>query len=81
MRSLVAITVALLSISVVPAQEPLSPKWESLFNGKDLTGWQKIGNEKDGAGEEGPRQSSRSRLREGANQEPKIANRASQILG
>ena len=46
MRSLVAITVALLSISVVPAQEPLSPKRESLFNGKDLTGWQKIGNEK-----------------------------------
>ena len=46
MRSLVAITVALLSVSVVPAQEPLSPKWESLFNGKDLTGWQKIGNEK-----------------------------------
>ena len=46
MRALVATTVALLSISAVPAQEPLSPKWESLFNGKDLTGWQKIGNEK-----------------------------------
>ena len=46
MRALVAITVALLSISAVSAQEPLSPKWESLFNGQDLIGWQKIGNEK-----------------------------------
>ena len=24
----------------------LSPQWESLFNGKDLTGWRKVGNEK-----------------------------------
>ena len=46
MRVLVAIAVALLAITAVPAQEPLSPKWESLFNGQDLSGWQKIGNEK-----------------------------------
>jgi len=46
MRVLVAIAVTLLSIIAVVAQEPFSPKWESLFNGQDLSGWQKIGNEK-----------------------------------
>jgi hypothetical protein len=46
MRVLVAIAVTLLSTTAIVAQEPLSPKWESLFNGQDLSGWQKIGNEK-----------------------------------
>ena len=46
MRVLIAIAVTLLSISAVNAQEPPKPKWESLFNGQDLSGWQKIGNEK-----------------------------------
>lgn len=46
MRVLIAIAAALLSITTLAAQEPLSPKWESLFNGRDLAGWRQIGHEK-----------------------------------
>ncbi|MDP7014991.1 MAG: DUF1080 domain-containing protein [Pirellulaceae bacterium] len=46
MRVLVAIAVVLLPVSTAVGQQPLSPQWESLFNGQDLSGWRKIGNEK-----------------------------------
>ena len=48
MRSLVATAFVLLLATAASAQgrEPLAPEWESLFNGQDLTGWEKIGNEK-----------------------------------
>jgi hypothetical protein len=48
MRSLVATALVLLLATAASAQgrEPLAPEWESLFNGQDLTGWVKIGNEK-----------------------------------
>ncbi len=42
--------VAILMLAEMPswAQRPevLSPQWESLFNGKDLTGWRNVGKEK-----------------------------------
>jgi hypothetical protein len=39
---------ALLGTSLMSAQKPRDPftRWESLFNGKDLSGWVKVGNEK-----------------------------------
>jgi len=45
------VAIALLSSSAAWAQrgnrpEVLTPQWESLFNGKDLTGWRKVGQEK-----------------------------------
>jgi len=42
------LTGAILSASVVLAQRPkdVFTRWESLFNGKDLTGWVKVGQEK-----------------------------------
>lgn len=46
MRILLAVAVTLLSIPAAVAQEPFTPSWESLFNGEDLSGWQKVGNEK-----------------------------------
>ncbi len=46
MRVLLAIAAAFLTITILSAQEPLSPKWEILFNGQDLAGWQQIGHEK-----------------------------------
>ena len=44
MRVLLAIVVASLHIASLDAQEPLSPKWEVLFDGQDLAGSQQIGN-------------------------------------
>lgn len=43
-----AVAICLMITSVGSAQElsQLGTGWESLFNGKDLSGWQKIGNEK-----------------------------------
>ncbi len=46
-----AAAILLLTSSTVLAQrgnrpQVLTPQWESLFNGKDLTGWRKVGNEK-----------------------------------
>ena len=48
MRVSVIITGALLCTAAVVAQETRQPglKWESLFNGQDLSGWKKIGKEK-----------------------------------
>ncbi|MCR9295476.1 MAG: DUF1080 domain-containing protein [bacterium] len=46
MRASIVFALVILSLASASAQEPLGPKWESLFNGEDLTGWQKIGNEK-----------------------------------
>jgi hypothetical protein len=48
MRVPVITSVILLCATVVFAQEPkkVAPKWQSLFNGKDLSGWKKIGKEK-----------------------------------
>ncbi len=37
---------ALLPFASAVGQESLSPKWESLFNGQDLTGWDRVGSEK-----------------------------------
>ena len=34
------------AVACASAQEPSDPGWAPLFNGKDLTGWIKIGNEK-----------------------------------
>lgn len=46
-----AAVILLLASSTVWAQrgnrpQVLTPQWESLFNGKDLTGWRKVGQEK-----------------------------------
>ncbi|MBC8290233.1 MAG: DUF1080 domain-containing protein [Planctomycetes bacterium] len=48
MRVPVITSVILLCATVVFAQESekVTPKWQSLFNGKDLSGWKKIGKEK-----------------------------------
>ena len=46
MRILISVTLSILCATAVHAQDDLGPNWKSLFNGKDLTGWQKIGNEK-----------------------------------
>lgn len=47
MRYITGIIWILLLASWLPAQEsPRSASWESLFNGEDLSGWEKIGNEK-----------------------------------
>ena len=48
MRIPTVLTVILLCAAHGLAQEspPVAPEWESLFNGKDLRGWKKIGNEK-----------------------------------
>lgn len=46
MRASIVFALLILTTAFASAQEPLGPKWESLFNGEDLTGWQKIGNEK-----------------------------------
>jgi len=48
MRAPLILTVILLCVPSVFGQETLqpAPKWQSLFNGKDLSGWKMIGNEK-----------------------------------
>lgn len=48
MRFLVFTTVVLLGTMGIHAQETqvFNPKWEPLFNGRDLSGWKKIGQEK-----------------------------------
>jgi hypothetical protein len=48
MRAPLITSVILLCATAVFAQEPdkVAPKWQSLFNGKDLSGWKKIGKEK-----------------------------------
>ncbi len=46
MRVLVAIAATLLLTTSVAAQTPLSPRWESIFNGQHLSNWHKIGHEK-----------------------------------
>ena len=48
MRILAIITVTLLCAAAAVGQNSrkLGPKWEPLFNGTDLTGWKKMGNEK-----------------------------------
>ncbi len=45
MRPLAAILLVMLCSSPIFAQPPGVPKWQPLFNGKDLTGWEKVGNE------------------------------------
>jgi hypothetical protein len=50
-RSFLCVTAAILLTSSVWAQrnprpQVLTPQWESLFNGKDLTNWRKVGQEK-----------------------------------
>jgi hypothetical protein len=45
-RLSVAVLLGALVISCAQGQEPKWPEWEQLFNGKDLTGWVKVGNEK-----------------------------------
>ena len=48
MRVLVFISAAMLCTAAVVGQDSreLAVKWEPLFNGQDLSGWKKIGNEK-----------------------------------
>ena len=48
MRVLVIITVTCLCAAAVVGRnsQKLGPKWESLFNGRDLSGWKQIGKEK-----------------------------------
>ena len=48
MRFSFAITLATLITSAAVAQlsQADNPNWESLFNGKDLSGWENVGNEK-----------------------------------
>ena len=48
MRVALITIVSLFCATAAFAQESpkVTPKWESLFNGKDLSGWKKIGNEK-----------------------------------
>jgi hypothetical protein len=48
MRVLVITSVTVLCAAVVLGQksQDLSPKWEPLFNGRDLSGWKKVGQEK-----------------------------------
>ncbi len=48
MRVLAIITVTFLCAAAVVGQnsQKLGPKWEPLFNGRDLSGWKKIGKEK-----------------------------------
>jgi hypothetical protein len=48
MRFSFAVIFALLCTNAAVAQRPrnLGPEWESLFNGKDLSGWKEIGHEK-----------------------------------
>lgn len=48
MRFIFAMYLALTIVTGVSAQQtnPLDVPWQSLFNGKDLSGWNKIGNEK-----------------------------------
>ncbi len=47
-RLIVLFTIAALACAQAPRQRPQPPEtgWVSLFNGKDLTGWVQIGNEK-----------------------------------
>jgi len=48
MRVLVITSATVLCAAVVLGQksQELSPKWEALFNGRDLSGWNKVGQEK-----------------------------------
>lgn len=48
MRLSFAILITLLCVNTVVAQRArnLGPEWQQLFNGEDLSGWNKIGNEK-----------------------------------
>ncbi len=48
MRFLMIITLSLFCLSPAVGQNPQAntPQWESLFNGRDLSGWNKVGNEK-----------------------------------
>ncbi|MEO1995385.1 MAG: DUF1080 domain-containing protein [Planctomycetaceae bacterium] len=48
MRVLVITSVTVLCAAVVLGQksQDLSPQWEPLFNGRDLSGWNKVGQEK-----------------------------------
>jgi len=48
MRVLVITSLTVLCAAVVLGQksQDLSPKWEPLFNGRDLSGWEKVGQEK-----------------------------------
>lgn len=51
MRALILTCLTCLTFSVATAQDRprprlLAPEWVSLFNGKDLSGWKQIGNEK-----------------------------------
>ena len=44
--SLCLVLTGVLSAQTRPRPRALSPEWVSLFNGKDLAGWRKVGNEK-----------------------------------
>lgn len=46
MRKFLVVLVATAASLCAQARKPAEPQWESLFNGKDLTGWVKVGNEK-----------------------------------
>ena len=41
-----AMVLCLATSAFAQGSQPLAPEWESLFNGQDLSGWTRVGNEK-----------------------------------
>jgi Domain of Unknown Function (DUF1080). len=46
MRTAIVVLAAAAALQAQSRPKPPDPGWVSLFNGKDLTGWVKVGNEK-----------------------------------